>query len=94
MDALNYIHQLENQLADAGKKVEQLKAAQPKWISVEERLPEYWVSVLAFRKHRDTPDDGYHNTCIIMRTEKYGMEERPDYYEVTHWMPLPQPPKE
>lgn len=31
-DALSYIQQLENQIADIGKKV-------PKWISVKDRLP-------------------------------------------------------
>lgn len=32
-DALSYIWQLENQIADLGKKV-------PRWIDVNERLPE------------------------------------------------------
>jgi len=65
-----------------------------KWISVEERLPEYFVPVLAFRIHRHTPDDLYSDFCVFMRTEEYGMAERTGHYKVTHWMPLPEPPKE
>ena len=39
-DALAYIHQLENHIGELTEKVAQLEAAQPKWISVEERPPE------------------------------------------------------
>lgn len=39
-DALAYIHQLENHIGELTEKVALLEAAQPKWISVEERPPE------------------------------------------------------
>lgn len=60
-DALFYIRQLENQVADLGKKV-------PKWISVKDRLP---------------PKN---DVCVLCHCDTTGA--------VTHWMPLPQPPKE
>ena len=39
-DALDYIQQLENHIGELTEKVAQLEAAQPKWISVEDRLPD------------------------------------------------------
>ena len=38
-DALEYIHSLENHISELTEKVAQLEAAQPKWISVKEKLP-------------------------------------------------------
>lgn len=40
IDALEYIQQLEHQIGELTEKVAQLEAAQPKWISVDERPPE------------------------------------------------------
>ena len=61
-----------------------------KWIPVTERLPEYGEIVLAFGKR--------HATSGMFR----GTGLRPSqwewkgnmYKEVSHWMPLPEPPKE
>ena len=92
-DARAYIQQLENHIGEITEKVAQLEAAQPKWISVEEQLPEQFVSVLVYM-----PDeypiptvhegylrhDGYWYATHYLRT--------PD--EVTHWANLPEPPKE
>ena len=39
-EALEYIQQLENQIGGLTEKVEQIKEEYPKWISVEDRLPE------------------------------------------------------
>ena len=71
----------------------------PKWISVKERLPEPETEVLA------AFDDGY--VWAMWQkwslTDEYEEGESPfDYYKdvgaglhtVTHWMPLPEPPKE
>lgn len=54
-DALEYIQQLENQIGELTEKVEQLEAAIPKWINVEDRLPEVpknynWIEVLCLWK--------------------------------------------
>ena len=53
----------------------------PRWISVKERLPQEHKMVLAYC----ADDDFYY----ISRMHK-SFED----YEVTHWMPLPTPPKE
>lgn len=66
----------------------------PDWISVEERLPEPFVSVLAYIPSESplpTVHESYiadHDTWVnILLGEKYANGE------VTHWMPLPEPPK-
>lgn len=80
-----YIRQLERE-RDAAVE------AQPKWISVEERLPEESFEVLMLFKHNmaagwyggegdwySNTDDGFYASCDG---------------EPTRWMPLPEPPKE
>lgn len=68
-----------------------------KWISVKDQLPEPETTVLAVRH--------YHVAIFTYRYDKYGDLEfmymddcgywckvmRP---KITHWMPLPEPPKE
>lgn len=64
---------------------EQLKSAQPQWISVEERLPENDACYLVFVSDDIKPEFAYY----------YGDGEwlTPDLENltrfVTHWMPLP-----
>lgn len=45
-DAIAYIQQLEHHIGELTEKVAQLEAAQPKWISVEERLPNVGEEVM------------------------------------------------
>lgn len=52
-----------------------------RWIPVTERLPDVGIEVLIYSE-----DDG---VCV----DYYGGDSF-GYYEVTHWMPLPEPPKE
>lgn len=65
---------------------------QSEWISVEERLPDPFVSVLGYCPDEDPLPtvhecylSGYGQWCSA---QVYGMEK------VTHWMPLPEPPEE
>lgn len=62
-----------------------------KWISVEDRLPEEGISVL------------YYFGCVGVHKGKYKKNGRSNIFygnsgfltdDVTHWMPLPEPPKE
>ena len=89
--------------------------AQPKWISVEERLPDDLEEVLILVKETElygqynefsrsyfcqyigSLDDGewYTVWCNGYRYIKdTAKEPNADKLEVTHWMPLPEPPKE
>ena len=56
-----------------------------KWIPVSERLPEDDSHVLVARKNGDVDTDMH-----IYTWWKVGPVER----NITHWMPLPEPPKE
>lgn len=67
------------------------------WISVKERLPGDCVPVLVYAKHINgkyatiSVDHiiGYTNGC-----ETWADIDKTWKYSVTHWMPLPEPPKE
>lgn len=80
---------------DALAYIQQLEAQQPCWISVNDRLPERGITrciiaiklgnglkgTLCARYNADLKSwSGWYNDRITS--------------EVTHWMPLPQPPKE
>ncbi len=66
----------------------------PRWISVEERLPEINRAVLAYILW----DDGERMTCFgcHMKTRWFlwhsDLGELLKDFMVTHWMPLPEPP--
>ena len=86
---------LEGQAADA---IEELLAAVPKWISVEERLPEIDERVLACV---GIPGELSVWDGVRWNGEEWEAEEEAayDYWTtiddpVTHWMPLPKAPKE
>ena len=66
------------------------------WISVKERLPEVWKTVLTFQP-TTTYDKGIIQTCVyIGNPGKWRQAWNHEFLElpVTHWMPLPEPPKE
>jgi hypothetical protein len=76
--------------------IEHLEAQQPKWISVEERLPKHAISAFVYAR-----------LCVGGRIHKIGStyislfmpptkswRDVPDGWKVTHWMPLPEPPEE
>ena len=89
-DAHGYILQLENHIGELTEKVALLEAAQPKWISVEERLPDEPGEVLACVYGRICIA-WYSNRCFETPS---GMVFYACENAVTHWMPLPEPPKE
>lgn len=63
------------------------------WISVKDRLPENEDRILVYDLHNDI-EFGFFN----MRDKKFKYFDENGYpYEflyVTHWMPLPKPPKD
>ena len=73
---------------DAGRE-----ASKPQWISVTERLPEkydcYYLVVL---------NNWNTDFCLYTKEKGFGMYITPKWWdandEVTHWMRLPEPPKE
>lgn len=78
-DTVAYIKQLEGQV--------------PRWIPVEERLPEGDEDVLVYiHNYQDETfvDVGYYKSSS-KKWACYASTERDD---ITHWMPLPEPPEE
>lgn len=68
--------------------------ADEKWIPVAERLPEHLTSVIVHRKDGGIFLWEYFNTSP---TDECWMDDSMNvysFYDVTHWMSLPQPPKE
>ena len=59
-----------------------------KWISVEDRLPEYTPMVLAMCI------DGYELAYYGMYGQGWTNTLGTEHLNVTHWHPLPTPPKE
>ena len=69
-----------------------------RWISVEDDLPEKDKSYITYAEttkycnHNELPEDARINVLYFNGEEWYDGECR--YYNVTHYMPLPEPPKE
>ena len=60
------------------------------WISVEERLPEDSTNVLAYSKRYEIGMYYYSKDDEWWDNDGYASAK---YYEITHWMPLPELPK-
>lgn len=99
-DAIAYIKQLENHIRELKEKVAQLEAAQPMWINTRDELPAPDTRVLASAIDKD----GESIVVITRYTHSLygfgltGWIEPWQYfscnYKITHWVPLPKPPKE
>jgi hypothetical protein len=63
----------------------------PVWISVADELPDDDIAVLIANPAWDEPiGSGYHHNCTWRRLEAAATY----VIEPTHWMHLPEPPKE
>ena len=61
------------------------------WISVDDRLPEEKVDCIVHYKHAYCDNDDYWAIGMCFYDgEKFQLNPA---YKVTHWMPIPQPPK-
>lgn len=72
----------EKEANEALKKFQVAVASKPRWIPVTERLPEKNTWVLAYCKYK-----GH----VVDYMDINGLWS---YGNITHWMPLPEPPKE
>ena len=101
-DARKRIQQLENHIGELTEKVAQLEAAQQKWISVEDRLPEPnttvlliahgWESQLVYiGKLEKVESEKSWLTGLVSKASEwtvYGFSYLKEPI-VTHWMPIP-----
>lgn len=71
--------------------LEEKKAkTKPDWISVKERLPERFEPVLVCREKNGSPYVEQGHKDVGEWWKVYGTRTK----QVTHWMPLPEPPEE
>ena len=80
-------------IQDLRRENAELRARVQEWISVEDRLPEPYVSVLVNmpgEKPFRTVREGFISNDGIWQSAMFRREPG----EVTHWKPMPQPPKE
>ena len=73
---------LGNHILKLHKKIDNLKK-KIKWISVEERLPKPFSTVLVYDTHTE---------CVRISLYR-GPDEVWRNGRITHWMPFPEPPK-
>ena len=75
------------------------------WISVNDRLPEYSVNVLAIEQAMPdiiqvfafceiNEDGGFFNAWCNCNGNLHSEAFFDDNYNITHWQPLPEPPKQ
>ena len=76
--------ELANYLLDSGVTVRE-------WISVKERLPQEKVNCIVHYKHAYCDNDDYWAIGMCFYDGERFQFDRA--YKVTHWMPMPQPPK-
>ena len=66
-----------------------------KWISVKDRLPDQAVNVLLhYAENTRRPTVFSYNTMAVGCYDYGGFIVEGCCVKVTHWMPLPEPPKE
>ena len=93
--AADAIEELSHSLDLMGDANAKLRNQVPEWIPVTERLPEDGSDVFAYLKYEvggriaaANYDKGTWQDCVM------GGLYRTEEGVVTHWMPIPQPPKE
>lgn len=69
-----------------------------KWISVEEKLPDFEGAVLCMRKSHIRVGLSYQEILYFDYDDQWFKDMFSDFFVeegcITHWMPLPEPPKE
>lgn len=87
---------IQNMANDALAYIQQLEAQIPKWISVEERLPEKQGDYIVLYSFGETNVQRFAGVMYFIRYDERPHFENDGLYglHVTHWMSLPEPPKE
>ena len=106
-DAEDVLDEAATALEQLRDESERLKAQVPRWIPVEERLPEEQGQYIVFVDGKVTTDFywvcedikwwlSYNGGFNALYIDPYSSKPKrePPYPRVTHWMPLPKPPKE
>ena len=68
-----------------------MKMSEPKWIPVTEKRPDNFISVLGYMT--DAGDFPAVRECYTVGNAFF-FPALSDVHPVSHWMPMPEPPKE
>ena len=85
-----HLGQCQERIEELETKIKKLEQAQPKWISVDDELPEANFTFLAIMNH------GAVYTMrlpVLLSKNKLTETSRFTREHVTHWMPLPEQPE-
>lgn len=88
--------QAGNRISELQQRITELEALVTKWVSVDERLPEVGVKVICFGGLLTDLGFTYQTDFAVMGNDKewiFFEGTISDGWNITHWMPLPQPPK-
>ena len=77
-------------IQDLRRENAELRARVPKWISVDERLPENFISVLGYMT--DAGEFPPVRECYTVGNAFF-FPALSDVHPVSHWCEMPQPPK-
>lgn len=72
-------------IQDLRRENAKLRALVPQWISVDDRLPEQGEEAICIAADGD---------MMIGKYTEWGWMFPCYFEELTHWMPIPEPPKE
>lgn len=91
MQAREAIAKLARECAEAYDRIAELENP---WISVKDRMPEESDCYLVYIVANNTPKNKSIITLYYTNLTKQFVYENRELFTVTHWMPLPEPPKE
>ena len=96
-EAADRIANQRTHIAVLQMEIEKLRGQLPRWIPVEERLPETesWGAskvVLGIVQHESGYPPPHPCFCVYLGNQQWTIRGR--LATIKHWMPLPEPPKE
>lgn len=96
-EAADRIANQSTHIAALQQEIEKLRGQVPRWIPVDERLPktESWGAskvVLGIVQNESGYPPPNPCFCVYLGNQKWRIRGR--MATITHWMPLPEPPKE
>ena len=64
------------------------------WINIKDELPENedWYLCSVQPKYKGVPNERVKEDCVIRKYSAEDGFDNPMFNEITHWMPLPEPP--